>query len=108
MTIKQTLRRIQQQKPFGDLFETQTIQIELVKKLYKKQGLEISGGGACPEKYNVLKDGKEIAYYRLRHGEFSIDKGNKTISLQYPNGDGMFDKDERVAFLLSALNKITE
>lgn len=98
MTIKQTLRRIQQQKPFGDLFETQTIQIELVKKLYKKQGLEISGGGACPEKYNVLKDGKEIAYYRLRHGEFSIDKGNKTISLQYPNGNTTVKRMKKFLF----------
>lgn len=49
---------------------------------------------ACPEQYDVFNEkGKQIAYFRLRHGWFRVDTpqcGDKTIYEGYPKGDGMF------------------
>jgi len=61
---------------------------------------------ACPEQYDVFKDGKQVGYLRLRHGHFyaSIpDVDGKTVYEGYPNGDGSFEEDERKQFLTEAI-----
>lgn len=107
MNIVQTFRRIgQQMKGLNSVFDAQANQIQLIKKLYSKYGLEINGGGACPEQYDVFKDGQQVAYYRLRHGGFTVDYPNvsgEEILSEYPNGDGAFDNDERLNYLTKAL-----
>jgi len=64
---------------------------------------------ACPEQYEVFKDGKQVAYYRLRHGEFRVDLGEcggETIYEAEPNGDGIFDADERFIYLIKAIREV--
>jgi len=46
------------------------------------------------------------AYYQLRHGKFTVetpDWGGRIVYEAYPNGDGMFDADERLVLITSAL-----
>jgi hypothetical protein len=61
---------------------------------------------ACPEQYNVFDEtGKQIAYYRLRHGYFQVRVPNSGGELIYdacPRGDGIFDPDERDYYLKEA------
>lgn len=82
----------------------------LVKKLYTKNGLEIKMTScACPEQYDIFKDGKQVAYYRLRHGEFTVDYPNvsgEEIMSECPNGDGIFDDNERLNYLSKAMRKV--
>ena len=58
---------------------------------------------ACPEQYDLLIDGKKVAYFRLRHGEFRVDMpncGDETVyRSEEMNGDGLFDRTERARFL---------
>jgi hypothetical protein len=65
---------------------------------------------ACPEQYDVLTaDGNKIGYLRLRHGWFRADApacGGETVYESNPNGDGMFDDDERVPELTKAVEAI--
>jgi hypothetical protein len=80
------------------------------------QDLEINGYKlvltcpACPEQYDVLTaDGSKIGYLRLRHGWFRADvpcAGGETIYESYPNGDGIFDDDERMPELTKAVEAI--
>jgi len=61
--------------------------------------------GACPEQYDVFSEDKQVAYYRLRHGYFRVDVpicGGETIYEAYPNGDGIFESDEREFYLKKA------
>lgn len=63
---------------------------------------------ACPEQYEVFdeKTGKQVAYLRLRHGWFRADVpecGGETVYESHPNGDGIFDDDERMAELGAAI-----
>jgi len=75
-------------------------------------GYELNGGGACPEQYDVFKDGKEVGYLRLRHGYFRADyptictRGGKTIYEAWPRGDGEFFPDERKYYLTEAIRAI--
>jgi len=66
--------------------------------------------GACPEQYNVLKDGVQVAYLRLRHGEFRADVpdvyGETIYESSEMKGDGIFEYDERDRFLQEAINAI--
>ena len=65
--------------------------------------------GACPEQYDVYKDGEICGYLRLRHGHFSVDYpdcGGETIYTASPNGDGIFDEDEREFYLMEAVKAI--
>lgn len=65
--------------------------------------------GASPEQYDVFKDGEQVAYMRLRHGNFRVDcpgYGGKTVYRAAPDGDYTFDDDERVKFLKLALEAI--
>lgn len=108
--IVQTFRRLgQQMSGWQTVMNKQDHQYPLIKKLFKKNGLEISGGGACPEQYDVLKNGKQVAYFRLRHGEFRVDYpdcGGETIYEACPNGDGIFDDNERLNYLAKAMRQV--
>lgn len=65
---------------------------------------------ACPEQYDVFdQNGMQVAYLRLRHGSFRVDVpdcGGETILQEYPNGDGIFDNNERLGFLKMAVAAI--
>lgn len=111
MNLIQTFRRLGQlmsgwQKKGESLYA----QMPLISKLYKKNGFELRlTCEACPEQYDVLKRGKQIAYYRLRHGEFRVDVpncGGVTIYEDEPIGDGCFDDDERIPYLTKALRAL--
>lgn len=110
MNIMQTFRRISQQmKWWNDSFVSQYHQYILIKKLYLQNGLKIEGGGACPEQYDIFKDNIQVAYYRLRHGEFTVsipDAEGELIFIDYPNGDGIFDSDERLLYMARAMRKL--
>jgi hypothetical protein len=113
MDLLQSMRRLgQQSKGLAQSFIGQNQQQLLIKKLYENNGLEIKMTcGACPEQYEVFKDGKQVAYYRLRHGEFRVDYpdcGGETIYYAEPNGDGIFDDEERLVYLTTAMRKVLE
>lgn len=65
---------------------------------------------ACPEQYEVLDgQGNEVAYLRLRHGHYTVsvpDVGGEVIYEAFPQGDGMFDDDERLKYLEESVNHI--
>ncbi|MBC7752485.1 MAG: hypothetical protein H7Z73_12380 [Candidatus Saccharibacteria bacterium] len=64
----------------------------------------------CPEQYDVFKEGKQVAYFRLRHGEFRVDVpdcGHETIyESEEMQGDGLFEDDERDHFLNAAIDAV--
>lgn len=65
--------------------------------------------GACPEQYDVFKDGEQVAYLRLRHGFFYAqcpDKGGDTVYKANPKGDGIFEDEERDAYLEEAIRAV--
>lgn len=62
--------------------------------------------GACPEQYDVFKDGQKVGYLRLRHGYFAAYSPSYNGELVYesePNGDGIFDDGEREDEIMNAL-----
>lgn len=66
---------------------------------------------ACPEQYDAKLDGAVVGYLRLRHGRFRVDYpecGEHEIYAAYPNGDGVFDDDERAGYLGSARRALAE
>ena len=65
--------------------------------------------GACPEQYDVMKDGEVVGYLRLRHGYFYAscpDVRGKTVYEAEPRGDGIFEDDERQHYLTEAVAAI--
>jgi hypothetical protein len=65
--------------------------------------------GACPEQYDAFLDGKQVGYLRLRHGRFRVDYpdcGGETIYEAYPDGDGIFESNEREFYLTEAKKAI--
>ena len=65
--------------------------------------------GACPEQYDVFAGNEQVGYLRLRHGRFRADVpccGGETIYQAEPNGDGIFDPDERARYLGEAVAAI--
>ena len=54
---------------------------------------------ACPEQYDVMLDGKEIGYMRLRHGFFRAEYADKIVYTATPKGDGSFTDEERSEYL---------
>jgi hypothetical protein len=110
MNIIQAFRRIGQIGGWDKSFDIQVAQLQLIKKLYSKNGLELKMTcGACPEQYEVFKEGKQVAYYRLRHGEFRVDYpecGGETIYEAEPLGDGLFEPEERLNYLTKAMRKV--
>lgn len=67
---------------------------------------------ACPEQYDVYDEaGKQVAYFRLRHGTFRADVpdcGGQTIYTAETKGDGRFADDERVYILNAACMMVAE
>jgi hypothetical protein len=65
---------------------------------------------ACPEQYDVFDGrGEKVGYLRLRHGWFRADVpccGGETVYEAEPNGDGIFDEDERYGYLSEAVAEI--
>lgn len=62
--------------------------------------------GACPEQYDVFKDGERVGYLRLRHGYFSAqvpDAGGRTVFEGHPDGYGIFESGERRHYLQAAV-----
>lgn len=59
--------------------------------------------GACPEQYDMLdKSGNTVGYFRLRNGNFTVecpDCGGKLVFKASPQGDGVFEYDEREYYL---------
>jgi hypothetical protein len=90
----------------------QLVQLVLLRKLYKRYGLRIElTSAACPEQYEVFRNDRQVAYYRLRHGEFRVDYpdcGGEEILCEHPNGDGIFDENERLIYLAKAMRKVLE
>ena len=66
----------------------------------------------CPEQYDVKdQDGNMLGYLRLRWGQFTVqcpDYGGETVYSAEPNGDGMFDDEEREMYLTCAKYAIAE
>lgn len=61
---------------------------------------------ACPEQYDVFRNGKQVAYFRLRHGYFYVSVPNCSDNIIYeanPVGDGIFEYNERGKFLNEAI-----
>ena len=66
--------------------------------------------GACPEQYDAFDDtGKRVGYFRLRHGEFTVDYpdvGGKEVYCAEPEGDGQFEEHERERFLIAGIDAL--
>jgi hypothetical protein len=59
----------------------------------------------CPEQYDAYLDGEIIGYLRLRHGSFTVSypwSGGDVVYRAAPRGDGLFEEDERDAYLTRA------
>jgi hypothetical protein len=55
---------------------------------------------ACPEQYNVYHGDEYVGYMRLRHGSFRVeDSSGNILYTANPNGDGIFNFDERDFYL---------
>jgi hypothetical protein len=111
MNIFQVFRRIgQQMGGWAYSLKMLNAQMPLIKKIYARHGMEIvMTCGACPEQYEVFKDGSQVAYFRLRHGEFTVtypDASGEEIFSVEPNGDGTFDENERLIYLTIAKRAI--
>lgn len=66
---------------------------------------------ACPESYDVYAEGKQVAYFRLRHGVFRVDVpdcGEDAVYTSTPKGDGVFEQDERVRELTNGILAVQE
>jgi hypothetical protein len=62
-----------------------------------------------PEQYDVYDGEKQVAYFRLRHGEFRVDVpdcGGETIYYAEPMGDGLFEEHERQEYLTAAVRAV--
>jgi plasmid stability protein len=66
---------------------------------------------ACPEQYDAFIGEEKVGYLRLRHGHFMVecpDVFGETVYEASPNGDGIFDDDERDEHLEAAREAIAE
>ena len=64
-----------------------------------------------PEQYDVYDGDEQVAYFRLRHGQFRVDVpkcGGDTIYRSDTNGDGLFDADERQTHLGIAIERVKQ
>lgn len=57
---------------------------------------------ACPEQYDAIVDNEIVGYLRLRHGYFSVEYKGELVYESSPNGDGIFDDNERKYYLRKA------
>ena len=64
---------------------------------------------ACPEQYDAYIGSRQIGYLRLRHGFFSVeypDCGGTEVYSAEPEGDGIFEHDERETYLRAAVTAL--
>ena len=65
---------------------------------------------ACPEQDDALDEtGQQVGYLRLRRGRFRVDyptHGGTTIYEARPQGDGLFEAEERAFYLEQAYQAI--
>ncbi len=64
---------------------------------------------ACPEQYDIFKDGEMVGYFRLRHGYFYVETpccGDKLVYESHPEGDGIFEDHEREKYLTLGIQAI--
>ena len=63
---------------------------------------------ACPEQYDVYDEetDEKIGYLRLRHGIFRAEYLNEIVYETFPEGDGIFEEEERMKFLSTAITAI--
>ena len=62
-----------------------------------------------PEQYDVFDGETQVAYFRLRHSHFYADVpdcGDERVYEADPNGDGLFDADERQRYLTEAVKAV--
>ena len=66
--------------------------------------------GACPEQYDAVDEyGRRVGYLRLRRGYFTVqvpDPSGRTVYEASPEGDGIFEHDERERYLRAAVDAI--
>ncbi len=62
--------------------------------------------GACPEQYDVYIDDELLGYMRLRHGTFRAEYKGEVVFRCNPNGDGIFQENERTKWLNAACSAI--
>ena len=62
--------------------------------------------GACPEQYDVLDGDDYVGVLRLRHGHFSAEARGEEVYSASPNGDGIFEYEERDHYIGEALEAI--
>ena len=66
---------------------------------------------ACPEQYDAKLNGGTVGYLRLRHGKFTVecpDVGGTLVYQASPEGDGVFELEERQYYLTKAKFAIIE
>ena len=66
---------------------------------------------AYPEQYDAFIGDEKAGYLRLRHGHFRVECPDAFDEMVYeasPNGDGMFDDDERAEHLETAREAIAD
>ena len=66
---------------------------------------------AMPEQYDVYKDGKQVAYLRLRHGYFYASCPDVNGDIIYKadlSMEGRFHDDDREEYLTEAINAVDE
>jgi hypothetical protein len=64
---------------------------------------------ACPEQYDAFNGDEIVGYLRLRHGHFTVrcpDVGGELVYEASPEGDGMFDDNEKDMYLENAIKAI--
>lgn len=65
---------------------------------------------ACPEQYDVMLDGEEVGYLRLRHGSFRCEYNyggrDEVVYSASPDGDGEFMDYERTGYLNAAIEAL--
>lgn len=77
---------------------------------YTYRGVELQlTCSACPEQYDAFIGTEQVGYFRLRHGEFRVDAGDcggPTVYEAQPEGDGIFDDEERQQFLNAGIDAL--
>jgi hypothetical protein len=64
---------------------------------------------SCPEQYEAFHQDVQVGYLRLRWGTFRVwvpDHTGNCIYEACPDGDGMFEPEERQQYLQNAVNAI--
>lgn len=78
-----------------------------IEEMYRSHGLELKlTCEACPEQYDVLKNGLPIALCHLRNGQFRVFANEHILLYCEAQGDGIFEAGERLPMMRKALKEI--